>query len=326
MGPFAVMVRILRDADLRDLVDVPQAVACMERGYRADASGGVIPFPRSRFDARDVSLAWLGAAIPSEGVLGFRTYLHGADGGDRGEQVVTLYGHPDMRVRAVFLGRLVANLRTGAALAAALHLTEPDAREIGLIGTGAQARNALACTSTISHPSRVLVWSPHREHVEEFRDWSYRALNLRVEIAASAAEVVRSVPVVVFATAAERVILTPGEMTSPRLLLSISAYRRPELDYRILAAAPRIWTDSVAQAGGPGTLLDTVEGRRKLQPLGQGILEGTARDRSSTRIVVNTGAAWEEVLLSKVLLESAESHDRGTVLPMPDEPQGASVF
>ncbi len=320
------MARILCDADLRDLVDIPSAVACMEEGYRADARGEIDPFPRSRYDARGVSVAVLGAAIARQGVLGLRSYLHGADGSDRGEQVVTLYSHPDMAVRAVFLGRLVGHLRTGAALAAALHLTDPGAREIGVLGTGAQARNALACIAAVQRPVRVLAWSPTAAHREEFRSWSERTLGLEVEIGASAEEVVATTSVVLLATAAEERVVAAEAVRAPTLFLSIGAYRRPELDPRLLEAAPRVWTDSVVQACGPDTWFEGGTRREKLRPLGDGVADGSVLDRSVHRIVINTGAAWEEVLLAKVLWERAEATDRGTVVDLPRDPPGATVF
>jgi alanine dehydrogenase len=320
------MTRILRDADLEGLIDLPQIVARMEDGYRADARGEVTLFPRRRVEAAGVSVAWLGAVVPSEDILGYRSYLHGAEVGDRGEQVVTLYRHSDMALRAVFLGRLVGNLRTGATLAAALHLVQPEVREVGLIGTGAQARNALACITATQRPDRVTAWSPSQDHREEFRGWAARALGLAVEPAGSAAEVVARAEAVVLATNADRPIFGPEALPGPRLLLSISAYRRPEIDPRILDAAPAVWTDSVVQAGEDGTLFATPERRAKLKPLGAGLSEGTAKDRATTRLVVNTGAAWEEVLLGKTLLERAESRGRGVVVAMPDEPPGAAVF
>jgi alanine dehydrogenase len=323
---FLPMVRVLRDEDLTGLVDPVEAVARMEEGYRADARGEVVLFPRARFEAPEVSLAWLGAAVPSEGVLGFRTYLHGATGEDRGQQSVLLYGYPTMEARAIFVGRRLGNLRTGAALAAALRLAQPDAREVGLIGTGGQARNALACIVPTLRPRRVVVWGRNRTHREEFRAWSERALGNPVELADRAEDVIEAMRTVVLATSADEVLVSFEAVHEPHLLLSISAYRRPELDPRILDAAPRVWTDSVVQASGPGTLFDTPDRRSKLRPLATGLADGSLRDSDTTRIVINTGAAWEEVLLGQWLFERAESAGRGTDLPLPDRPLGSAVF
>jgi alanine dehydrogenase len=320
------MVRILRDAELRALVDIPAVVARIEAGYRADARGEVVAFPRTRVDAQGVTLAWLGAGIPAEGLVGFRSYVYRSDGYDRGEQVVALYGYPTMELRALFVGRLIGNLRTGAAIAAALHLTEPGLPEIGLIGTGAQARNALACLAATLRPTRVVAWSPNRVRREEFRTWSRQVLGLQIDLVESASEVLREVSAVVCVTSSAEPVVTPNMLTGPKLLLSISSYRDPEIDLRILNAAPHIWTDSVEQASGPGTLFRTAGRRSKLRPLGQGIADGSARDRESTRIIINTGAAWEEVVLAEMLFELADAKGVGVHVPIPSESPGAAVF
>jgi alanine dehydrogenase len=320
------VVRILRDVDLQELVDLPKVVARIEAGYAADASGDVVPFPRSRFDAKGVSLAWQGAAIPSQDLLGYRSYVYNAEGYDRGDQVVALYGYSGMEVRAVFIGRLIGNLRTGAALAASLHLAEPGVQEVGLIGTGDQARNALACIASALRPTRVVAWSPTLTRREEFRAWAKRELGLRVELGQDAADVVRNVPAVVLVTSAENTLVTSEMVSQPKLLLSISAYRRPEIDVQILDSVSRVWTDSVVQASGPGSLFESDVRRAKLRPLGEGIANGSALDRTSTRIIINTGAAWEEVVLAEMMYELAESRNLGASVSMPKERPGAAVF
>jgi len=319
-------LRVVTDADLQGRFDLRSVVERIEAGYRADARGEIVHFPRARFDARATFLAWQGAALPPQDLLGYRSYAYNSEGYDRGDQVVVLYGHSEMEIRAVFVGRLVGNLRTGAALAAALHLVEPNARAVGILGTGDQARNALACISAVSRPERVAAWSPRAPRRDEFRAWAKRTLDVTVELGRDAGEVVRSAPAVVLTTSAENTLVTPPMISEPKLLLSISAYRRPEIDAALLDAAPRVWTDSVAQASGPGTLFESEARRAKLRPLGAGLADGSARDASSTRIVINTGAAWEELVVAQLMYELSESVDVGTSIPMPSERPGAAVF
>ncbi len=305
------MALVLQDHELRKLLDLPKIVARLEEGYRADSRGDVVPFPRSRVDARGTTLAWLGAAIPSANLLAFRSYLYRSDGYDRGEQIVALYTHSEMELRALFVGRLVGNLRTGAAIAAAFHLVDPDMKEVGMIGTGYQARNALACLTAVFGSPRVVAWSPNPEHREAFRAWAREDLGIHVELAEDASGVARTTSNIALVTSSEEPVLTPEMVSAPKLLLSISAYRRPEIDLRVLDAVPWVWTDSVAQASSPGTLFEKGERRSRLRPLVQGIEDGSARDSRSTRIIINTGAAWEEAVVGQILFEIAESRGIG---------------
>ncbi len=320
------MVRILLDRELRDLLDLPKVVARIEEGYQADSEGKVVPLPRTRTETRGTTLAWMGAAIPSADLLVFRSYLYDSDGQDRGHQVVALYGHKEMELRALFLGRLVGNLRTGAAVTAALHLIDPSLGDVGFIGTGYQARNALACLVAVFRNPRVVAWSPNPEHRKEFADWARSALGTEIALASDAEGVLAETSAIVLVTTSESPVVTQPMLREPKLLLSINSYRRPEIDTLILDAARVVWTDSVAQASGPGTLFSDEERRSKLRPLMQGVQDGSLRERSSTRIVVNTGAAWEEAVTAQLLFEMAVERGVGAEMPIPPDATQSRIF
>jgi alanine dehydrogenase len=320
------MVRILRDDELRDLVDIPRVVSRIEEGYRADSEGGVVPLPRTRTDTQGTTLAWMGAAMPAAGLMAFRSYLYRSDGYDRGHQIVALYGHRDMDLRALFLGRLVGNLRTGAAIAAALHLVEPSLRDVGFVGTGYQARNALACIALVLRGPRVVAWSPNPQHRASFRTWARTALGIGVDLAESADEVLERVSNIVLVTSSESPVVTRPMLRESKLLLSINSYRRPEIDVPILDEASVVWTDSVAQASGPGTLFEGESRRSKLRPLMQGVRDGSVRDGRVTRIIINTGAPWEEVVTAQLLYEQATERHIGSEIDLPPEAVDSEVF
>ncbi|MGI0133158.1 MAG: hypothetical protein ACREDK_08775 [Thermoplasmata archaeon] len=311
------MTRILRDADLVDPGSLREIVDRIEAGYRVDAEGGVVGIPRARREAGGVTLAWLGASIPSMDLVGFRSYLYRSDGYDRGEQIVALYRATTMELRGLCLGREVGQIRTGAAIAAAIHLVDPGLRTIGLIGTGVQARRALASLGSVLRLDRVLAWSPTPSHREAFRAWSKSTLGLSVDLLASATEVAHDAPALVLTSSSESPVVTRESLGAPKLLVSISGYRRPEIDVTVLDAAPQVWTDSVEQAGAPGTLFEDPRRRAKLRPLGAAVADGSAFSTDAHRIILNTGAAWQEVLVADLLLQRAARMGHGTELPLP---------
>ncbi|HTP54701.1 MAG TPA: hypothetical protein VML94_07080 [Thermoplasmata archaeon] len=304
-------MRILNDVEVARLMDRRRAVELMVAGYRADARGEVYPLPRTRTEADGVTVAWMGAAIPSTDVLGFRSYLYNKEGADRGDQVVTLYRHSTMELKGLFLGCLVGNLRTGAAIAAALSFVQSDLDSLGLIGTGTQARQAVASAAAALPLKSVWAWSPNPERREAFRRWAEETLRVEVRLGRDAAHVLHETEAVALTTSSETPVITPDMLSGPKLLVSINAYRRPEIDLGLLKAAPYVWTDSIEQAGGPGTLFQRKEMREKLRRLAHDETMEELRDKLSTRIVINTGAAWEEVLLAESLWRSAEQSDVG---------------
>jgi ornithine cyclodeaminase/alanine dehydrogenase-like protein (mu-crystallin family) len=320
------MVRIIRDDEVRAELDLPALVAAIEDGYRADARGEIVPFPRSRIEARGTTLAWLGAALPEADLLGFRSYLYGSGGGDRGHQVVALYRHGSMELRALFVGRLVGNLRTGASIAAALHLVDPSTVNVGMIGTGYQARNAAACLAAVFPALRLAAWSPNEAHRSSFATWSRETLGIDVELARTPTEALDHGTATVLVTASESPVIPAEVSTRPRLLISINAYRFPEIPLPLLDEALWVGTDSVAQASAPGTLFEREPRRSKLRPLCQALQDGTFRDPASLRIVVNTGAAWEETIAADRLCHLAVQRGLGTEIDLPPEPSETRAF
>jgi len=311
------MARILRDADLTELVDRRSAVDLMDAGFRADAAGEVVTVPRVRSTAAGVSVAWLGAALPQRDLLGFRTYLFGASGVDRGDQIVSLYRHSTTELRALFLGRMLGAVRTGAAAVAAVRAAEPGLRALGVVGTGTQAREVVASAVAALPLDSIVVYSPRAAHRAAFRAWAASELDRDVTLAEDVRNVVAAAPAVVLATSAETTIVTPEMLAEPRLVVSISAYRRPEVDGRLLDVASTVWTDSVTQASAPGTLFETDARRSKLAPLLDERRLEALRDRRSSRFVFNTGAAWEETILAESLCRAAEARNVGIGLELP---------
>jgi alanine dehydrogenase len=304
-------MRILNDTEVARLMDRRRTVELMVDGYRSDARGEIFPLPRSRTEVQEVTVVWMGAAIPSTDLLGYRSYLYNKEGADRGDQVVALYRHSTMELKGLFLGCLVGNLRTGAAIAAAVRFVRSDTDSLGLIGTGTQARQALACAAAALPLNSVWAWSPNPDRREAFRRWAEETLQVKVRLGNDASHVLREAEAVALTTSAETAVITPDMMPGPKLLVSINSYRRPEIDLRMLEEAPHVWTDSIEQASGPGTLFHREDMRGKLLKLAHD--EGLAelRDKTSTRIIINTGAAWEEVLLAESLWRSAERSDVG---------------
>lgn len=194
-------------------------------------------------------------------------------------------------------------MRTGAAVAAALRLADPDLPSLGILGTGTQARQIAKCVVAARPLTLVEAWSPNSVHRDEFRAWASRELSVPVHLAESAAAVLRENRAIAIATSSDRPVVTPENLPGPRLLVSLSAYRRPEIATSLLHEADRIWTDSVAQATARGTLLNDTALAATVCPLADPAGLAALRDRGSTRIIVNTGAAWEEVVVAESLCQ-----------------------
>ena len=102
---------------------------------------------------------------------------------------------------AIMDGRLITEMRTAAVSAAATKLlTGPDAKVLAILGSGVQAHSHFEALQLVRHFEEIRVWSPTKEHAEQFAK----------EIGAtatSAEEAVRDADVIVTATNSKTPVL-----------------------------------------------------------------------------------------------------------------------
>src|SRR5204863_9936019 len=102
---------------------------------------------------------------------------------------------------AIMDGRLITEMRTAAASAAATKLLAPsDARVLAILGSGVQARSHVEALRLVRQFEEIRVWSPTSKHAERFAE----------EVAAksmSAESAVRGSDVIVTATSSQTPVL-----------------------------------------------------------------------------------------------------------------------
>jgi ornithine cyclodeaminase len=134
---------------------------------------------------------------------------------DSHQGVVMLFGVEHGEPLAILDATAITAIRTAAASAAATHaLAKPDAGDLALLGSGAQARTHLAAMQSVRSLRRVRVWSRTRENAERFARDEGERRGLLIEVAASAAEAARDADLVCTTTAARDPILL-GEWLAP---------------------------------------------------------------------------------------------------------------
>lgn len=240
----AAVEQVLRPADVN---------ASMEIAARELALGGAVNSPPYRVltprNAQDYgsqfpeggdpthhSFTSLTGAIASLGVTADRvdsdiiTYLQG------GETVrqVRVPGTPDrMFCGLIFLyssvtGELLAIIHdgylqkfrvAGTAAVGAKHLARPDARVVGLVGTGWQAEAAVHCFAALGRFERIHVFSPTPGKKEAFAARMSREVDIEVVPVASTRDAVHGADVVYMATNSKDPVvmadwLEPGQFVS----------------------------------------------------------------------------------------------------------------
>jgi ornithine cyclodeaminase/alanine dehydrogenase-like protein (mu-crystallin family) len=159
-------VLLLNEDDVRQVLTMEMALEAVEQGLRKMALDEVQNVPRSRAQTDHAMLHVLSAAAKTLGVMGLKAYSTTR----RGAQFhVALYDGKTGALVALIQADYLGQMRTGAASGVATqYMARPDASEVGLFGSGKQARTQLQAVCKVRKISRVQVYSPNEEHRRRF--------------------------------------------------------------------------------------------------------------------------------------------------------------
>jgi ornithine cyclodeaminase len=129
--------------------------------------------------------------------------------------VVMLFGVEHGEPLAVIDASAITEIRTAAVSGAVTQaLARPDAGDLALLGSGAQARSHLAAMAVGRTLRRVRVWSRTPANAERFAREQGVLLGMAIEVCADAAAAVRGADLVCTTTSASTPVLR-GEWLSP---------------------------------------------------------------------------------------------------------------
>ena len=199
---------------------------------------------------------------------------------------------------AIMDGRLITEMRTAAVSAVATKLlAAPDARILGILGSGVQARSHLEALRLVRQFEEVRVWSPTREHAKQFAE----------EIggrAVSAEEAVRGADVVVTVTSSKTPILK-GSSLKPGCHVNAIGACRP--DWRELddeAMSNVVFVDS--REGAMKESGDVIlSGAKIYAELGEALAGKVSPRTSETTIFKSLGMALEDIAAAMLVYRAA---------------------
>jgi ornithine cyclodeaminase/alanine dehydrogenase len=161
------MTLLLTDADVRAVADLPAMIDAIQDALVVESRGGVQIVPRINFGLQDGFLRFMPAVIEELDLMGFKAFDAKFP---TARYLIAIFrpstGELDALVDAAYL----TALRTGATTGLATRLmTGPDGcREVGVIGSGLEARTNLAATIAVRDVERVLVYSRSPDKREAF--------------------------------------------------------------------------------------------------------------------------------------------------------------
>ena len=147
----------LTEDDVRELMDMETSIEVVEEAFRQFAAGEAKNVPRARAAADGILLHTMSASADYLGLVGWKAYTTTKQGA---RFHVAVYDIDTGEMAALIEANYLGQLRTGAASGVATeYMARPDAKVVGIFGSGLQARTQLKAVCTVRRIERVEVYS-----------------------------------------------------------------------------------------------------------------------------------------------------------------------
>src|SRR5687767_15128268 len=346
--------RLLTETDVKAVLSMDDLIEAMSSALQ-------------RFSARQVEQP-VRSVIAVDGDAAFfgtmPAFVRASSGGDAalGAKLVTVFGANASRglhthlaaivlldaetgaLRALLDGRYITESRTAAVSAVSSRLlARPAAASLAIIGSGVQARSHLEALARVHRLRSVTVWSPNKNHRDQFVEYAKTAASAAGEPAKTAGadpdqtpmgmsctavdhagEAVVGADIIVLVTASPTPVIESGWVKPGAHVISVGACRptQREMDPALTARA-RLFVDSRA-AGlveSGDIVLGIQEGRfgpdHIVAEIGE-VVNGAPGRQNATEITIfkSLGMAVEDVTAADLAYRRAVERGIGTELAL----------
>jgi alanine dehydrogenase len=314
----------INEAEVRQLLTMPMAIAAVEEISRKQAEGSVIVHPRRRFELPGHGFFHYMAALDTAaGYVGMKQYTY-----VKGKLcfLVPLYSVSTGELLALIEADYMGQLRTGAASGVATkYLARRLAKVAAIIGTGGQAHTQLEAIHSVRMLDSVFVYGRDAQRTNRFSEEMSERLGINVYPAESAAAAVSSAEIICTATTSAHPVLHGADLAQGVHINAIGANHahKQELDEAAVGKANLIFVDSLPQSQQEaGDLIIPFSKQpqrwtdvRELSELVAGKVPGRANDAQITLFKSNGIAAWDLAVAEKVYTLAKEK-GLGRELPL----------
>jgi len=309
------MVLLLREADVRPLITVAEAIDLLDAAFRDWAAGGADNQPRRRV-AGGVVLATMSAALPTRGIVGFKAYTHHRHDA---RFWVQLFDASSGELVGIVEGDHLGRVRTGAASGLATrYLARPDARRLTIFGAGTQALTQVLAIASVRPLQEVRVLSRDPGRRERLLT-DLAANGIRATAGGDPREAVEAADIITTITSAGSPLF-PGAWLRPGQHLNVAGSNWPqrrEVDGETVSRAGLVVADdaSAARVEAGDLLLAEADGMldwARVRSLPE-VIAGTAKrsDPQEITLFKSVGLALEDIALGATVLERARSRGIG---------------
>ncbi len=209
------MTLVLREADVRQVVDMDAVIGAVESSMRELGDGTAQNEPRRRAFAPGGLLNVMFASYPGGGFTGLKAYTIA---GGKVRFLVTAFAL-DGSLQALIEADLMGAYRTGAASAVAAKALRPKSPVIvAIIGTGYQAHTQVLALSRVCEIRELRAYGRDPQRRAAFVQDRQAALGLHVVASESAEAAVRGADIVVVMTTSSQPVLE-ADWVAPHALV-----------------------------------------------------------------------------------------------------------
>ncbi len=318
------MALLLTETDVKSLLTMPMAIQAVEDSFLRLANGSALVHSRQRLHLPSKSyLHYMAAADGVSGYMGLKIYTSSGKGL---RFLVTLFSVETGELVALVEADFLGQMRTGAASGVATRfLARENARTLGMIGTGLQARTQLHAIAQVRKLEEISVFGRDAERREKFAKEMSEVLKIPVTATASAEDAVHDADIIVTSTTSTAPVLG-GQWLKPGVHINAIGANFPqkrELDARAVERCDVIVVDSRAQSKlEAGDLIQAFgedearwAGVRELADVIAGKVAGRMSPNEITLFKSN-GIATEDVVVAGRIFELARERGIGREVPM----------
>jgi ornithine cyclodeaminase/alanine dehydrogenase-like protein (mu-crystallin family) len=313
------MPLFLTESDVKSILTMPLALEAVENSFLRLADGSAILHPRARLHLPGKSyLHYMAAADSVSGYMGLKIYSSAKEGL---RFIILLFNVDSGDLVAQLEADLIGQMRTGAASGYATRLlARENAKTLGIIGTGLQARTQVEAISHARKIECVSVFGRDQQRREKFAADVSAKLKLPVTAVSSAEQAVHDHDIVVTSTTSATPVIE-GRWLSPGTHLNAIGANFPqkrELDAETIRRCDLIVADSREQSKlESGDLLQMYadDQRRwsaviELAEIASGKTPGRTRNDQITLFKSN-GIAIEDIVVAGKIYELAKERGVG---------------
>jgi len=315
-------VLLLTEDDVRRLATMDMAIEAVETGLRKMALEEGQNVPRARVQTDHAMMHTMAASIKTMGVMGAKVYAVSRK--NPATFTLTLFDGRTGALLALMQADYLGQMRTGAASGVATqYMARPDASEVGIFGSGRQARTQLQAVCKVRRIHQAHVYSPNEERRKLFAREMSEVCQTEVIPVARPEMAAEEKDIIITATTSRDPVLLGDWIAQGAHINAIGSnfLAKAELDASAIRRCQSIVVDSKDQARlEAGDFQQALEDGSlqwsNVRELGQVIVgRHTARKHpADVTLFKSLGIAVEDVALAARVFARAQAEGVGRVL------------